>query len=637
MFRSLLAWINRSWLTKAGHARGGCRGYWSRVRDQNRFYPGLPAPVKVYDIVRTNKVWTDDERQLFYHSSQGSQVMPNSWFLALEQPDSKDLFISNDYMSRFRFLPDPNPLRNPSLLPIGFAKDDPDPVTGEENLGLSCALCHTAMITYKGMGVLVDGAPGRFNFDLFLERLVLAVGVTAAPEVLRAAFDPNKFDRFARRVLAQNYNSRNKEDLRRKVRVWFQEKANLKRQELSSNAFHNQKTTTSGFGRLDALGTGGNTVYRKLTPNNLRVLNAPVKAFPLWYASDYDWVQSNGSIRQPMARNIIEALAVNAYLALPGGGTGNPRFLSSARLRQMYEMENAAARLAAPAWPEAVLGGVDRAKAERGKVLYTQYCSRCHSPQLEPAPLCGDEIAIKNKKRYFMLRLYKFSEIGTDENDANNFASRTLDASALGLGSNTEGPVVIALAVGGVLRRGMQSLGMEEAKMEEWVGQRSDCWRAPKAYPARPLDGVWAAAPYLHNASVPNLYQLLLPSEKRDKVFYTGSTEFDPVHLGYETTMFPGAFKLDVTLPGNSNAGHEFRNSAPAGTKGVLGPEFTDTQRYELIEYLKIVDEMPGAKKESAKEGNTYKDKGCWTDPYWGRCSAAPLSAAPGTLPKIEK
>jgi hypothetical protein len=607
------------------------------------FYPGLPAPVKVYDIVRTNKIWTDDERQMFYHSSQGSQVMPNSWFLALEQPDNKDLFISNDNMSRFRFLPDPNPLHNPSLLPIGFALDDPDPVTGEVNLGLSCALCHTAMVTYKGMGVLVDGAPGRFNFDIFLERLVLAVGVTAAPEIVRAAFDPNKFERFARRVLAEKYNPKAKEDLRWKVRAWFNEKVNLQRQELSSNAFHNQKATTSGFGRLDALGTGGNTVYRKLTPDNLRVLNAPVKAFPLWYASDYDWVQSNGSIRQPLARNIIEALAVNAYLALPGGGpnTSNPRFLSSARLRQMWEMENTAARLAAPAWPEAVLGGIDRAKAERGKVLYTQYCSRCHSPQLEPAPLCGDAIAIRYKKRYFTLRLFKFDEIGTDENDAVNFAARTLDASAIGLSSDTQGPVVIALAVGGVLRKGLQGLGMPEAQMDDWVGYRSDCWRAPKAYPARPLDGAWAAAPYLHNASVPNLYQLLLPVDRRDKVFYTGSTEYDPVHMGYEADSFPGSFKLDVKLPGNSNAGHEFRNSAPPGTKGVLGPEFTETQRYELIEYLKIIDEMPQARIQAALEAKTRKDTGkdagCWTDPYWGACSAAPLSAPPGTLPTIEK
>jgi hypothetical protein len=591
------------------------------------YFPDLPAAVKVFDVYRTNTVWNRDERQLFYHSSQGSQVMPNSWFLALEQPNSRELFISNEYMSKFRFLPDPNPLRNPSLLPIGFAKDDPDPVTGVENLGLSCALCHTAMITYKGMGVLVDGAPGRFDFDHFLEQLVLAVGVTAAPQILQAPFDPHKFDRFAQRVLGNKYNSTTKEALRSQVRAWFQEKVNLKRQEISAD-FH-VKPTVSGFGRLDALGTGGNTVYRKLNPNNLRILNAPVKAFPLWYAADYDWVQSNGSIRQPMARNIIEALAVNAYLSLPGGGS-TPRYLSSARERQMFEMESAAARLTAPEWPESLFGAIDRTKAERGKVLYGQYCSRCHSPQLEPGPLCEDTIAIKYNKRYFMLRLYKFDEIGTDPADADNFATRTLDATAMGLGANTPGPTVIALTVGGVLRQGLRTAGLPEEKMEEWAGYRADSWRAPKAYPARPLDGVWATAPYLHNASVPNLYQLLLPVEKRDKTFYTGSTEYDPVRVGYETEMFPGAFRLDVRETGNSNAGHEFRN-APPGTKGVLGPELSDAQRWDLIEYLKIIDEMTPAKKAAAEQAK-IPSKGCWTDAYWGVCKAPPLNEAPATM-----
>ncbi len=593
------------------------------------YYPSLPAPVKVYDIVQTNKAWTEEERQIFYHSSQGSQVMPNDWFLALEQPDSKEFFISNDNMSRFRFLPDPNPLRNPSLLPIGFAKDDPDPVTGVENLGLSCALCHTSMLTYKGMGIRIDGAPGIFNFDLFLQQLVVAVGVTAAPQFVQQLIDPGKFDRFAHRVLQDKYSPDAATKLRADVRAWFSEKFNQQRQQVSTDTSSGQSSTEGGFGRLDALGTGGNTVYRRLTSQNLRVLNAPVKAFPLWYVGQYDWVQSNGSIRQPMARNIIESLAVNAYLALPGDSE-KQRYISSVRLRQMFEMESAVGKLSAPQWPEQILGSIDRAKAERGNVLYKQYCSKCHSPELEPAPLCGDDIAIKYNKRYFILRLYDYNVIGTDELDSTNFATRTLDATRLGLSKDTPGPVVIQMVVGGVLRRGLQDLGLPEATMDEWTGYRADCWRAPKAYPARPLDGVWAIAPYLHNNSVPSLYQLLLPVEKRMKTFYTGTAEFDPVNVGYQTERIPGGFKVDVSKPGNSNAGHEFRN-APPGTKGVIGPELQDWQRWELVEYLKIISEMPGALKASAALPWV---KGCWTDPYWGVCKAAPLTAPPGTMPK---
>ncbi len=52
-------------------------------------------------------------------------------------------------------------------------------------------------------------------------------------------------------------------------------------------------------------------------------------------------------------------------------------------------------------------------------------------------------------------------------------------------------------------------------------------------YIARPLNGIWATAPYLHNGSVPTLYDLLLPAEQRPRTFYTGSNEFDPVKVGY--------------------------------------------------------------------------------------------------------
>ena len=34
-----------------------------------------------------------------------------------------------------------------------------------------------------------------------------------------------------------------------------------------------------------------------------------------------------------------------------------------------------------------------------------------------------------------------------------------------------------------------------------------------RAYRARSLNGIWATAPYLHNGSVPSLYDLLLPAE----------------------------------------------------------------------------------------------------------------------------
>ncbi|MGH8605778.1 MAG: di-heme-cytochrome C peroxidase, partial [Gammaproteobacteria bacterium] len=110
--------------------------------------------------------------------------------------------------------------------------------------------------------------------------------------------------------------------------------------------------------------------------------------------------------------------------------------------------------------------------------------------------------------------------------------------------------------------------------------------RAPLAYKARPLNGIWATAPFLHNGSVPNLYQLLAPIEQRDRTFYTGNKAFDPVHVGFQTDSFPGGFELRTDKTGNSNKGHEFTDQKRTG---VIGPLLTEEQRWQLIEYLKTL------------------------------------------------
>jgi hypothetical protein len=79
---------------------------------------------------------------------------------------------------------------------------------------------------------------------------------------------------------------------------------------------------------------------------------------------------------------------------------------------------------------------------------------------------------------------------------------------------------------------------------------------------------------------------MLVPVEQRDKVFYTGSREFDPQKVGYRTEKFDGAFEFRTDLQGNSNAGHEFRKGAG---KGVIGRELTEEERWAIIEYLKTL------------------------------------------------
>jgi hypothetical protein len=106
-------------------------------------------------------------------------------------------------------------------------------------------------------------------------------------------------------------------------------------------------------------------------------------------------------------------------------------------------------------------------------------------------------------------------------------------------------------------------------------------------YKARPLNGIWATAPFLHNGSVPNLYQLLLPDNQRVKTFSVGSREFDPENVGYRTDA---GFEFKTHLPGNLNTGH----SGPdfTQTKGEDGNyrDFTDDERWSLLEYMKTLN-----------------------------------------------
>jgi processive rubber oxygenase RoxA-like protein len=92
-------------------------------------------------------------------------------------------------------------------------------------------------------------------------------------------------------------------------------------------------------------------------------------------------------------------------------------------------------------------------------------------------------------------------------------------------------------------------------------------------------------APYLHNGSVANLYDLLSPQSERPAKFWLGSKEFDPVKVGYNTAEIEGGYQYDTSNAGNSNSGHEFKDG-PRG-KGVIGPALSSDDRYAIIEYLK--------------------------------------------------
>jgi hypothetical protein len=247
-------------------------------------------------------------------------------------------------------------------------------------------------------------------------------------------------------------------------------------------------------------------------------------------------------------------------------------------------------KLKPPAWPADIFGPINADLAKRGKEVYlAQKCADCHP--LKPYPVgAPNELGFRLVKT----TATPIKAVGTDPLYAEYFVQRTsvpgLAAPAF-KGTMFENQKVMSAAV---LFLGLLTAITEselakyspEERVKMLAGQPLPA--LPKtpaeldalvesllAYKATPLEGVWATAPYLHNGSVPSLYELLLPPEKRSKTFHVGNREYDPRSMGYDSKPGKGLYKYDTTLPGFSNAGHTY------------GTTLSDEDRRALLEFLK--------------------------------------------------
>jgi uncharacterized protein (DUF2235 family) len=534
--------------------------------------------------------WTDDQRHLFYHTAQGSELLPYAWFLALEQPrftiTGAPPFREDSYLQGFGFIPDTTSELNPDALPVGFARDDRfvDPYTNQKSvvLGITCAACHTGEIFYGGKAIRIDAGPSLIDLQKFTEAIGLAVTWTY--------YDPVRFHRFANRVLGPNHARADRSLLRKALKYY------LDTSFTEFQATRHLFPTPEGYGRTDALARIGNFVFGTELNNNknLVVGDGPVNFPPLWDASWMDWVQYNGSIQQPMGRNVGEALGVRSRINLLG--YPGVQFDNTIRVENLHEIElllggDAVGKgVWSPKWPADILGTIDSDKAAKGEKLYNELCLHCHQP-----PMLSEEgrkpehwtnFTDSAGRQFFKVTMIPLAEIGTDPKEAQNFANRTADSGPLGKGilSAKAGLMYITQKL---IDQSYAELKLTPAMQADWDGYRKNELLSPLAYKARPHNGIWATPPYLHNGSVPNLFALLSPVAERPKVFCLGNKWYDPVKLGLNTDPLKGASEFDTHSPGNSNAGHEF-NDGPKGN-GVIGRKLSEQERYQIIEYLKTL------------------------------------------------
>jgi hypothetical protein len=449
---------------------------------------------------------------------------------------------------------------------------------------LTCAACHEGQLDYKGKHVRIEGGISHtFDFQMLARALDDALQATLA--------EAPKFDRLAARLKASGADA--KDNLR-------------KRLESEAARTHEYVRTTVtpypwGPGRIDALTEIMNRQMASLTgiPENTSTPIAPVKPPFLWNAPQGLWTQWAAIAQDPISRNFGETVGVFLPIDLISKTPEEGLFKSAAAVEELHRVEKQLARLAPPSWPEEVFGKIDREKAKKGKALFMTYCSGCHNAW----PYTWTE-PNKYGKRFILVGLVPQTYVGTDRTQFE--AARPFSfTGAVGnyLPPQFRGkpmlPTELLFIIGQVpiLERALSQLKLTEAEEVDLHGSRELPTPRPPdhVYKAAPRDGVWATPPFMHNGSVPNLYEMLIPAAERTKKFYIGH-EFDPVKVGLDTAATSGA-SLDTSLLGNSNAGHSFQNG-PRGN-GVIGPLLTDDQRWALVEYLKSIPEQPSELRRS--------------------------------------
>lgn len=580
---------------------------------------------------------TPAQKETYYHLSQGAEILP--WFVLtavdVAGTASTKPFVEN--LKRYGLLPDP--ARNDGV-PVGLTVASNPFTFGMDFAGVTCAACHVGELRHNGKAVRVDGAPNMFNLQLFYSDAIDAVTETLSNrgKLWRAAKRLGRQD-YGRYSIAAPF-VRPATLVYYGVNVLLhRDRLNARLELLAvitvAKDQRDPQHPTSGFGRLDAFDGTRNFIFTRLrkadtdgkfavNKANMVKLDAAVKFPPLWSRKaqplepveayrqqpqhfprvwgfkDYDWVEWTIDTNTVMERNVTETLGAGATVVLDPKAPS--LFESSIPIKNMHDLEWLAYYIDPPRWPTAIFGEIKPDLAAAGQRIFQSQCAGCHE--------YGDDR--RTATGLINLRGMRPDEVGTDATAALRISCPVPDTGPLAIppksytaadsqllkdcaGVKAGAPFTgdpfaktVQTAVDGIKQKAYAAAGIDAPQqriMEDLDQRGAVAWRDTLLdtkppygpYAARPLYGIWAAAPYLHNGSVPTLYDLLLPPAQRPKKFALGAREYDPVKLGFvvDTSCSQQDCLVDTAVTGNGNGGH------------LWGTDLTDPDRMALLEYLK--------------------------------------------------
>src|SRR5262249_15578535 len=131
----------------------------------------------------------------------------------------------------------------------------------------------------------------------------------------------------------------------------------------------------SGPGRLDAISHILNEAFGhqyKDTPGSVTTIQVPVSVPAVWNAARLDCVQTNCLPKNSLSRNVGEVLGVFGDTERYKDSSGRVRLRSTAKVDNLYKLEEALDWATTPKWDAALFGAIDEAKAKQGEQLFAQ-------------------------------------------------------------------------------------------------------------------------------------------------------------------------------------------------------------------------------------------------------------------------